>query len=196
MEIQKTPLKDCFILKPNVFQDERGLFYETYNQKVFDKTTGLKIDFVQDNQSVSSKGVLRGLHFQNGKMAQAKLVRVVKGKVLDIVVDIRKNSKTFGKSFSIILDDVEHLQLFVPKGFAHGFITLSELSIFSYKCDNYYDKASECGIIYNDATLALDWHLPKEEFIISAKDLELLTFEEALSPIPNPSQRGGSNDRI
>ncbi|TXD74766.1 dTDP-4-dehydrorhamnose 3,5-epimerase [Aequorivita antarctica] len=181
MEIQKTPLKDCFILKPDVFRDDRGLFYETYNQKVFEKITGLKIDFVQDNQSVSSKGVLRGLHFQNGEMVQAKLVRVVKGKVLDIVVDIRKDSETFGRSFSIILDDVEHLQLFVPKGFAHGFITLSEQSIFSYKCDNYYDKASECGIIYNDATLALDWHLPKEEFIISAKDLELPSFEEAIS---------------
>ncbi|SRX72531.1 dTDP-4-dehydrorhamnose 3,5-epimerase [Aequorivita antarctica] len=168
-------------MKPDVFRDDRGLFYETYNQKVFEKITGLKIDFVQDNQSVSSKGVLRGLHFQNGEMVQAKLVRVVKGKVLDIVVDIRKDSETFGRSFSIILDDVEHLQLFVPKGFAHGFITLSEQSIFSYKCDNYYDKASECGIIYNDATLALDWHLPKEEFIISAKDLELPSFEEAIS---------------
>lgn len=168
-------------MKPNVFRDERGLFYETYNQKVFEKTTGLNVDFVQDNQSISSKGVLRGLHFQNGEMAQAKLVRVVKGTVLDIVVDIRKNSETFGKTFSVILDDVEHLQLFVPRGFAHGFITLSEQSIFSYKCDNYYDKASESGIIYNDATLALDWHLPKEEFIISAKDLELPGFEEAVS---------------
>ncbi|WP_347373630.1 dTDP-4-dehydrorhamnose 3,5-epimerase [Aequorivita sp. Q41] len=181
MELQKTPLKDCFILKPNVFRDERGLFYETYNQKIFEKTTGLKIDFVQDNQSISTKGVLRGLHFQNGAMAQAKLVRVVKGRVLDIVVDIRKDSETFGKSFSIILDDLEQLQLFVPRGFAHGFITLSEASIFSYKCDNYYDKASESGIIYNDATLALDWHLSKEEFIISEKDLELSTFEKAIS---------------
>jgi dTDP-4-dehydrorhamnose 3,5-epimerase len=181
LELQKTPLNDCFILKPSVFRDERGLFYETYNQKIFEKTTGLNVDFVQDNQSISSKGVLRGLHFQNGEMAQAKLVRVVKGTVLDIVVDIRKNSETFGKSFSVILDDVEHLQLFVPRGFAHGFITLSEQSIFSYKCDNYYDKASESGIIYNDATLALDWHLPKEEFIISAKDLELPGFEEAVS---------------
>jgi len=164
-----------------VFQDERGLFYETYNQKIFEKVAGFSIDFVQDNQSISSKGVLRGLHFQHGEMAQAKLVRVVKGKVLDIVVDIRKDSETFGKSFSIILDDVENLQLFVPRGFAHGFITLSEQSIFTYKCDNYYDKASESGIIYNDATLALDWYLPKEEFIISAKDLELPTFEEAVS---------------
>lgn len=180
MELQKTPLKDCFILKPQVFRDERGLFYETYNQKVFEKTTGLKVDFVQDNQSVSTKGVLRGLHFQKGEMAQAKLVRVVKGKVLDIVVDIRKNSETFGKSLSVILDDVEHLQLFVPRGFAHGFITLSEQSIFSYKCDNYYDKASEAGILYNDATLALDWYLPSEEFIISEKDLALPGFEEAV----------------
>ncbi|WP_310993435.1 dTDP-4-dehydrorhamnose 3,5-epimerase [Aequorivita marina] len=185
MELQKSPLEDCFILKPRVFRDERGLFYETYNQRDFEKTTGLKTEFVQDNQSVSSKGVLRGLHFQKGKMAQAKLVRAVKGKVLDIVVDLRKNSKTFGKSFSLILDDEEHLQLFVPRGFAHGFITLSEESVFSYKCDNYYHKASEGGIIYNDATLALDWHLPKEEFIISEKDLELSTFKEVVSSIPS-----------
>lgn len=168
-------------MKPSVFQDERGLFYETYNQKLFEEITGVKVNFVQDNQSVSTKGVLRGLHFQNGEMAQAKLVRVVKGKVLDIVVDIRKDSETFGKSFSVVLDDVENLQLFVPKGFAHGFITLSEQSIFSYKCDNYYDKASESGIIYNDATLALDWHLPKEEFIISEKDLQLPSFRDAIS---------------
>lgn len=181
MEIKHTPLKDCFILKPRVFKDERGLFYETFNQKVFEAVTGLKIDFVQDNQSVSSKGVLRGLHFQRSDMAQAKLVRAVKGKVLDIVVDLRKESETFGKSFSIILDDIENLQFFVPRGFAHGFITLSEQSIFAYKCDNFYDKESESGIIYNDATLALDWHLPKEDFIISEKDLELPTFEEAIS---------------
>lgn len=188
MELQKSPLKDCFILKPKVFKDERGLFYETYNQEIFEKVTGLKTNFVQDNQSVSSKGVLRGLHFQTGKMAQAKLVRVVNGKVLDIVIDLRKDSKTFGKSFSIVLDDQEHLQLFVPRGFAHGFITISEQSIFSYKCDNYYNKASEGGIIYNDATLALDWHLPKEEFIISEKDLELPSFEEAVSSIIKLSQ--------
>lgn len=169
------------MLKPSVFKDERGIFHETFNQKVFEKLKGLNIDFVQDNQSVSSKGVLRGLHFQRGEMAQAKLVRVIKGKVLDIVVDIRKDSETFGKSFSVVLDDVENLQLFVPKGFAHGFITLSEQSIFSYKCDNYYDKASESGIIYNDATLALDWHPPQEEFIISEKDLQLPSFREAVS---------------
>ena len=181
MKLQNTPIKDCFILKPNVFKDQRGLFYETYNKKLFEQVTGLKTNFVQDNQSISTKGVLRGLHFQRGEMAQAKLVQVVKGTVLDIVVDIRKDSQTFGKSFSVILDDIERLQLFVPRGFAHGFITLSEESIFSYKCDNYYDKTSEGGIIYNDATLALDWYLPEEELIISEKDLELPNFEEALN---------------
>lgn len=181
MELQQTSLKDCFILKPKVFRDERGLFYETYNEKLFQKITGVKTEFVQDNQSISSKGVLRGLHFQSGEMAQAKLVRVIKGKVLDIAVDLRKDSETFGKSFSVILDDEDHLQLFVPRGFAHGFITLSVESIFAYKCDNYYDQASEGGIIYNDATLNLDWYLPKEDFIISDKDLQLPTFEEAIS---------------
>ncbi|SDW21397.1 dTDP-4-dehydrorhamnose 3,5-epimerase [Aequorivita viscosa] len=180
MELQKSPLKDCFILKPKVFRDERGLFYETYNQNVFEKLTGIETKFVQDNLSISSKGVLRGLHFQRGNRAQAKLVQVAKGKVLDIVVDIRRHSETFGKSFSVVLDDVERLQLFVPRGFAHGFITLSEESIFTYKCDNYYDKASEGGIIYNDATLNLDWHLPKEEFIVSEKDLELPSFHDAI----------------
>ena len=181
MEKQLTPLKDCFILKPSIFRDERGVFCETYNKTTFKRATNLEIDFVQDNQSMSSYGVLRGLHFQYGDMAQAKLVRVIEGKVLDIVVDIRKHSETFGQHFSIILDDENHHQLFVPKGFAHGFITLSPTSVFSYKCDNFYDKASEGGIIYNDATLSLDWHLPKEDFIISEKDLQLPTFKEAIS---------------
>lgn len=181
MELQQTSLKDCFILKPKVFRDGRGLFYETYNEKLFQKITGVKTEFVQDNQSISSKGVLRGLHFQSGEMAQAKLVRVIRGRVLDIAVDLRKDSETFGQSFSVILDDEDHLQLYVPRGFAHGFITLSEESIFAYKCDNYYDQASEGGIIYNDATLNLDWYLPKEDFIISDKDLQLPTFEEAIS---------------
>lgn len=181
VEILQTPLADCFILKPRVFEDSRGLFFESFNQRLFEKYSGLKVDFVQDNQSVSSYGVLRGLHFQTGAMAQAKLVRVVQGKVLDIVVDIRKNSPTFGQSFSLVLDDVENLQLFIPRGFAHGFITLSETSIFAYKCDNFYDHASESGIIYNDATLALDWHLPEETFIISDKDKELPTFDEVVN---------------
>lgn len=181
MKIEQTPLKDCFILEPRVFKDERGFFYETYNAKQFKLVTGLDVNFVQDNQSKSSYGVLRGLHFQTGIMAQAKLVRVIKGRVLDIAIDLRKDSESFGKSFSIILDDVEHRQLFVPRGFAHGFITLSETSIFAYKCDNLYDGPSEGGIIYNDATLSLDWHLPQKDFIISEKDLQLPTFKEVIS---------------
>lgn len=180
MELQHTTLKDCFILKPSIFIDHRGTFFESFSQRRFEEISGLNINFVQDNQSISSKGVLRGLHFQYGKMAQAKLVRVAKGKVLDIVVDLRKDSPTFGKSFSTILDDQENLQLFIPRGFAHGFITLSEESVFVYKCDNYYDSQSESGIIYDDATLQLDWHLPKEEFIISEKDKNLPTFKEAV----------------
>ena len=180
MKLIPTSLKDCFILKPSVFEDERGIFIETFNEKVFKEVTGLNTSFVQDNQSVSTKGVLRGLHYQTGDYEQAKLVRAAKGKVLDIVVDLRKNSETFGKHFSIILDDVEHLQLFVPRGFAHGFVTLSETSIFAYKCDNYYHKASESGIIYNDATLALDWYLKEEQFIVSEKDLQLPTFKEVI----------------
>lgn len=178
MEIQHTHLEGCFILKPSIFKDNRGLFSETYNKKTFTKVTGLDIDFVQDNQSFSSYGVVRGMHFQTGPMAQAKLVRAARGKVLDIVVDLRKDSKTFGEHVSVILDDQSQKQLFVPRGFAHGFVTLSEKSIFAYKCDNYYDKASEGGILYNDATLALDWHLPEEDIIISEKDKELPTFAE------------------
>ena len=181
MQISPTPLNDCFILTPRVFEDERGFFCETFNQRTFKDATGIDVDFVQDNQSVSSYGVLRGLHFPTGEMAQAKLVRVIKGRVLDIVVDIRPGSSTFGKHFSVILDDVDHQQLFVPRGFAHGFVTLSPTSIFAYKCDNFYDAQSESGIIYNDATLQLDWHLEKEELKLSEKDLELPTFAEAIA---------------
>jgi dTDP-4-dehydrorhamnose 3,5-epimerase len=179
LRIQTTPLKDCFIIEPSVYKDSRGLFFESFNKKLFYENTGLDIEFVQDNQSESTYGVLRGLHYQTGKMAQAKLVRAILGKVLDVVVDLRKDSETFGKHIAVILDSKERKQLFVPRGFAHGFITLSDRSIFSYKCDNYYDKSSEGGIIYNDATLSIDWHLPKEDFIISEKDLLLPTFKEA-----------------
>lgn len=181
MKIEHTPLKDCFVLTPTIFTDERGTFYETYNEVLFEKVTGKKVNFVQDNQSTSSHGVLRGLHYQIGEMAQAKLVRAVQGRILDIVVDLRKDSETFGKHFSIVLDDVIQQQLFVPRGFAHGFITLSPTSKFAYKCDNFYDKASERGIIYNDATLQLDWHLSEDKFIISEKDIILPSFIEATS---------------
>lgn len=181
MELVQSPLVDCFYLKPAIFKDKRGVFSETFNEKTFKEVTGQDITFVQDNQSKSSKGVLRGLHFQTGEMAQAKLVRVAYGRVIDIVVDVRKDSPSFGKSFAIELSGDNGYQLFVPRGFAHGFVTLSEASIFCYKCDNFYNKASESGIIYNDATLALDWHLPEEDLIVSEKDLELPSFKEATS---------------
>lgn len=179
MKYLETPLQDCFIVVPPAYKDERGVFCETYNRKTFAAATGLDITFVQDNQSTSKKGVLRGLHFQKGAMAQAKLVRAIQGTILDVVVDLRKESATFGQSFSITLTSENRKQLFVPRGFAHGFITLSETSTFGYKCDNYYDSTSEGGIIYNDATLALDWHLPENELIVSEKDLQLPNFNEA-----------------
>ena len=181
VKIEQTPLKDSFILTPTIFNDERGSFHETFNDILFKKVSGQKVNFVQDNQSTSSFGVLRGLHYQLGKMAQAKLVRAIEGRILDIVVDMRKESETFGKHFSVILDDITKKQLFVPRGFAHGFITLSPTSKFAYKCDNFYDKASERGIIYNDATLQLDWHLPNDKLIISDKDLKLPSFLEAIA---------------
>ncbi len=165
-----TKLLDCFIIEPTIFEDKRGYFFETFNHAKFNELAGTETNFVQDNESFSSKGVLRGLHYQIGNYAQAKLVRVVKGKVLDIAVDIRKNSKTFGEHVALELSEDNKKQLFVPHGFAHGFIVLSDTAIFSYKCDNFYNKASECGIIYNDPALNIDWKLPKEEFIVSEKD--------------------------
>jgi len=176
----KTNLQGCYVIEPNVFKDNRGCFFESFNQKKFNKATGFNINFIQDNQSRSSKGVLRGLHFQTGAHAQSKLVRVVKGKVLDVCVDLRKESLTFGKYFSLILDDVNCKQLFIPKGFAHGFIALEEDTIFAYKCDNYYNKKSERGIIYNDKDLNIDWQFPFKDLILSDKDKHLATFKEVV----------------
>jgi dTDP-4-dehydrorhamnose 3,5-epimerase len=181
LKLQKTNLKDCFILTPREFEDERGAFSETFNAQQFAAKTGLNATFVQDNQSTSKYGVVRGLHFQKGAHAQAKLVRVVYGKVLDIAVDLRKESPSFGKSVSVLLSAENKKQLFVPRGFAHGFSVLEENTIFAYKCDNFYNKESERGIIYNDATLALDWHLSTNEIIVSEKDLELPTFRAVKS---------------
>jgi dTDP-4-dehydrorhamnose 3,5-epimerase len=178
MTAEETYLKGCFVLTPKVYNDERGYFYESYNDLDFKAKTGCSINFVQDNQSKSNKGVLRGLHFQQENFAQSKLVRVIKGKVLDVCVDIRKGSSTFGKHFSIILDDNKHQQLFIPKGFAHGFLTLENQTIFSYKCDNFYNKASESGIIFNDKDLNINWNYPIEELIISEKDLKLPLFKD------------------
>jgi dTDP-4-dehydrorhamnose 3,5-epimerase len=175
--LEKTPLDDCYILTPRIFSDVRGTFFESFNKKQFYSATGLEVEFVQDNQSTSQKGVLRGLHFQKGELAQAKLVRVIKGSVLDIVVDIRPNSQTFGKHFSMILSEQNNKQLFIPKGFAHGFLVLEDDTIFAYKCDNYYNKASESGIIYNDRFLNIDWQFPEKDLIISEKDQILPAFE-------------------
>ncbi len=178
MKIEKTPLVDCYIIHDTVHGDQRGYFFESFNRKTFFSETGLDIDFVQDNQSKSQKGVLRGLHFQEGEHAQAKLVRVLQGKVLDVVVDLRKKSPSYGQTFAMELTEDNHQQLFVPRGFAHGFIVLSETAVFFYKCDNYYNKASERGIIFNDADLAIDWQLPDTNLILSEKDQVLPTFQE------------------
>ena len=178
MQIRHTPIKGCFIIQPKIFKDERGYFYESFNKKQFERLTGQCVNFVQDNQSISSKGVLRGLHFQKGEFAQAKLVRVTKGAVQDVVVDLRPNSKTFGNHFSIELTEENKLQLFIPRGLAHGFLVLENDTIFSYKCDNFYNKKAESGIIYNDKSLAINWNQLETDFIISEKDLNLPKFKE------------------
>lgn len=177
MKVEQTPLEDCVIISPNIFRDDRGYFFESFNKASFYSLTGISVDFVQDNLSKSSKGVLRGLHFQKGPYEQAKLVTVINGSVLDVCVDLRPNSKTFGKHFSMILDGIDKKQLFIPRGFAHGFLVLEDDTVFSYKCDNYYNKDSERGIIYNDKHLNIDWHNPTDELILSDKDSKLPTFE-------------------
>ena len=177
MKVEHTNLEGCFVITPRIFEDDRGYFFESFNKQSFEKLTGTTVDFVQDNQSKSSKGVLRGLHFQKAPYGQAKLVSVIRGSVLDVCVDVRPNSKTFGEHFSIVLDGKTKQQLFVPRGFAHGFLVLEDDTIFSYKCDNYYNKDSESGIIYNDKNLNIDWHNANEDYVLSEKDLKLPTFE-------------------
>ena len=181
MTVKETHLSGCFVIEPQVFGDDRGYFFESFNQKTFEEKTGLEINFVQDNQSMSQRGVLRGLHFQKGAFAQAKLVRVIKGKVLDVVVDVRPESATYGQSFSIVLSEENQKQLFVPRGFAHGFSVLEDNTIFSYKCDNYYNKESEGGIIYNDKDLNIDWKLSEAEVQLSEKDKLLPEFKSLQS---------------
>lgn len=173
MKITTTPLAGCIILEPRVFKDDRGYFFESYNTKTFNEAAGYDVNFVQDNQSFSSKGVLRGLHLQKGEHAQAKLVRVSAGSVLDVAVDLRKESPTFGKYHAVTLSAENNLQYFIPRGFAHGFIVLSDTAVFQYKCDNYYNKQSEGGLHYADPSLAIDWGLPSAELIVSEKDQEL-----------------------
>ncbi len=173
MTITATPIAGCFVISPQVFNDDRGYFFESYNERKFNEAAGAEINFVQDNQSFSTKGVLRGLHLQKGEHAQSKLVRVTMGEVLDVAVDLRKKSKTFGQFFSVLLSGENHLQFFIPRGFAHGFVVLSDMAVFQYKCDNYYNKASESGLHYADPALAIDWGLPDEELVVSDKDNEL-----------------------
>ena len=178
MRVEQTPLKDCFIIHEKVNGDARGYFIETYNSRDFKAATGLELEFVQDNQSRSSKGVLRGLHMQKGAAAQAKLVRVLEGAVLDIAVDLRKGSPSFGQHFAIELTADNNKQFYVPAGFAHGFVVLSEYATFFYKVDKFYEPGNEVGIMYNDKYLNIDWQLPTSELIFSEKDKTLGSFAE------------------
>lgn len=179
MIFTETKLQGCFILEPKIFEDDRGYFFESYNKKAFDSGIGNSVDFVQDNQSFSSHGVIRGIHYQVGKFAQAKLVRVLSGTVLDVAVDLRKESPTFGEHVTVELSEENKRQLFIPRGFGHGFSVLSDTAHFFYKCDNFYDKESEGGILYNDDSLNIEWGVPKELIKVSEKDLVLPTFRNA-----------------
>lgn len=183
MELIETPLKDCYIVKNKIFKDERGYFFESFNHKKFSQLTGWEGYFVQDNQSESTYGVVRGLHFQTGDSAQAKLVRVIKGTVLDVAVDIRIGSPTFGKVFTIELSDDNESQLFIPRGFAHGFSVISPTATFFYKCDNYYNKASEGSIDPYDKDLAVDWKVPGEKALLSEKDINSASWSGFLATL-------------
>ncbi len=178
MRVEETKLAGCFIIYDTVFSDSRGYFFESFNQQKFTSLTGAKAVFVQDNQSRSTRGVLRGLHFQQGEHAQAKLVRVLEGTVLDVAVDLRKDSPTFGEYVAVELTEDNHTQLYIPRGFGHGFVVLSPTATFFYKCDNFYNKASEGGIIYNDPTIGIDWKIDASEVLLSDKDSVLPTFNE------------------
>jgi len=179
MKINKTFIEDLLIIEPQLYKDDRGFFYESYNKNNLDKV--INIVFVQDNESKSNKGVVRGLHFQLPPFEQTKLVRCVSGKILDVVVDLRTNSKTYGKSFSIELSSENNKQLFVPKGFAHGFQVLSEEAIVNYKVDNFYNTKSDSGIIWNDKDLSIDWNRDIKP-VLSDKDLKLDLFKNLKSP--------------
>lgn len=172
MKITQTGFKDLLILNPSVYTDNRGFFMESYNAKTL-QSLGLNYSFLQDNESFSSKGVLRGLHFQKNPHAQTKLVRVLNGKILDVVVDLRVNEPTYKKTLSIELSSENKTQLLVPKGFAHGFVVISQTASVLYKCDDYYDKSSEGGIRFDDPEISIDWIYPKNELIVSDKDLVL-----------------------
>jgi len=178
MEIIKTPIADLLIIKPRVFEDARGFFCETYNEKSY-LDAGIDLRFCQDNQSKSSYGVIRGLHYQLNPQSQSKLVSVVQGTVWDVAVDLRKESPTFGQWVGVELTEENHLQFLVPQGFAHGFAVLTETAVFTYKCDNFYSPTLERGIMYNDPTLAIDWKIPADKAVISEKDLKHRLFTDA-----------------
>jgi dTDP-4-dehydrorhamnose 3,5-epimerase len=175
MPFLTTPIPDLLIFEPQVWRDERGYFFESYNRKTW-QDAGLEVNFVQDNQARSTQGVLRGLHYQTGEMAQAKLVRAVEGEVFDVAVDLRPDSATYGKWYGILLSAENKRQLFVPRGFAHGYVVLSETAEFAYKCDNYYSKANEGGLRYDDPQLNIDWNFDLTEVLVSEKDRELPFF--------------------
>ena len=173
MRISKTDIDGLLIIEPKVFTDERGFFYESFNKRILEAVTQKDEEFVQDNHSFSNKNVLRGLHIQKEPYTQVKIVRVVEGEVLDVVVDVRKNSKTFGKHFKIVLSAENRKQLYIPKGFAHGFLVLSETAEFVYKCSDFYHPESETGLAFDDPELGIDWEIPKEDMVISEKDRTL-----------------------
>ncbi|HLV24124.1 MAG TPA: dTDP-4-dehydrorhamnose 3,5-epimerase [Moheibacter sp.] len=178
MKITETKLKGCFLIEPLVFEDARGYFFESYHQDKFLQNTGINMTFVQDNESKSKYGVVRGLHMQRGDFAQAKLVRTLKGSILDVAVDVRKDSPTFGQHFSIELNEDNKKQLFIPAGFLHGFSVLSEKAVVYYKCNAVYDKSSEDGVNPLDAELNIDWKIPAEKMILSEKDQQAQYFSE------------------
>lgn len=178
MKFRETKLKGCFIIEPTIFKDDRGLFYESYQKDEFENLLGERVNFVQDNVSISKKGVLRGLHYQKGDYAQAKLIQVLKGDILDVVVDLRKGSKTFGKHLKLRISSANRKSIFIPKGMAHGFLAMTEEVIFSYKCDNYYNYNAEGGIVYNDVDLDIDWEITTDKLILSKKDLSLPTLKD------------------
>ncbi len=180
MQIEETPIKDLVVITPQVFGDERGYFFESYNKSKH-IANGIEIDFVQDNQSFSKKGTLRGLHYQNPPYAQTKLVRVLDGEIMDVAVDLRKDSPTYGQHFAIRLTAENKKQLLVPKGFAHGFSVLSETAMVMYKCDEFYNKESEGGIRFDDPTLNIDWGMDLKEAIVSEKDMILPNIQDCNS---------------
>lgn len=183
MNIIKTPIADLLVIEPKVWKDNRGYFYESYNARILAEA-GVDVTFVQDNQSFSQKGTLRGMHAQKAPFAQGKLVRVIQGRVLDVAVDIRKSSPTYGQHFSVELSGENHKQLWVPPGFLHGFLTLEDNTIFTYKVSNYYDKDSEVGVMWNDADLNINWseEIALENLLLSDKDQVLSSFKDLVSP--------------